>query len=553
MAAATNLNISSSSSKIDSLIDPWIYERVHSWGYPESSEKIRITETRIATQLKIAVLDSEISALQSQIDSRQSQKDILDHQLSRCNSLFAPIRRLPEELLLEIFKHFTPDPTSLYLDHAVLCEELNRGGFRMLVLSASPRNVLQQVCRFWKSLVLHTPSMWTNLSFELLSDVKIIEEHAHPLSCTLDVLLTRSKQLPLDIDIEIGMHWVEAGVCLLPLLKECHRWRNLALCVSRAQLEDEAFQCFVEKLEWLESLSIRVFLDSNRPVRCFWFSKAPRLRSVVQRGSPLGRFPLPWGQLETLSARSHALNATVSGTLGSILSSPTLRSLEVGFFDYPDELGTTLFVQSLSVHEPDDLQYLSPINFPNLTELILFANAEYSAEFFSLVAAKLESLTFTRDFRTDDQPFYGDIFDDAVCFPRLTKLVIDRSHFQARIDWQNVVAPKQFPKLEGLIVSLTMEHFVDDWIELLCAFVDILQTHSDQLSLGAPPAPYCLAPEHVEITALAPQHSFLPHQVHIIRRLRKQGVQIRLCESGWIEKKEIEAEDIDIWLAREGM
>jgi len=204
-AATKGLNISSSSSsKTDSLIDPWTHERVHSWGLPESSEKIRITETRIATQRKIAVLNSKISALQSQIDSRQSQKDILDHQLSRCRSLLAPIRRLPEELLLEIFKHLIPHPIDLYLDDVNAREELNRGGFRMLVLSTSPRNVLQQVCRLWKSLVLHTPSMWTNLAFDRLLEDQIITEHAYPSSCTLDELLARSKQLPLDIDIEIG-------------------------------------------------------------------------------------------------------------------------------------------------------------------------------------------------------------------------------------------------------------------------------------------------------------------------------------------------------------
>jgi len=272
---------------------------------------------------------------------------------------------------------------------------------------------------------------------------------------------------------------------------------------------------------------------------------------MIQDGSPLGRFPLPWGQLETLSARGYTLTATVSGTLGSILSSPILRSLEVGFFDYPDELGTALFVQYLSVHEPDDLKFLSPISFPNLSELILFEYVQCNAEFFSLVAPKLESLTFTREFRTDNEPFFGDFFDNDVCFPMLTKLVIDRSHFETRIDWQNAVVSKRFPKLERLIVSLTMEPSVDDWIELPSAFADPLQIHSDQLNLGAPHTPYCFAPEHVEITALAPQPSFLLRQIEVICRLRTRGVQIRLCKSFWTGKKEIE--DIDIWLFREGI
>lgn len=75
------------------------------------------------------------------------QNDRLEKKLSALQSLFAPIRRLPPEILVEIFRNYL----SPVLDHPTI------------QLSPTPRT-LGSICSFWRTTTLSSPILWTHVS-----------------------------------------------------------------------------------------------------------------------------------------------------------------------------------------------------------------------------------------------------------------------------------------------------------------------------------------------------------------------------------------------------
>jgi hypothetical protein len=67
-------------------------------------------------------------------------------------SLFAPVRRLPSEILLEIFRQYIAPPQADHLPHQV-----------------SPL-VLASVCAFWRSTALSSPTLWAHVKISAQGD-----------------------------------------------------------------------------------------------------------------------------------------------------------------------------------------------------------------------------------------------------------------------------------------------------------------------------------------------------------------------------------------------
>ncbi|KAE9401964.1 hypothetical protein BT96DRAFT_817190, partial [Gymnopus androsaceus JB14] len=120
---------------------------------------------------------AEIANLQSRILSIQGKKDRLEAHLRAYASLVAPIRRVPDEILGEIFEYYCSSPCALYL---------NGTGNGPLIVSA--------VCSHWRSIVHSTPSLWSRISLRLGPE-------SAPRSI-LQLFLDRSKEVPLELVVD---------------------------------------------------------------------------------------------------------------------------------------------------------------------------------------------------------------------------------------------------------------------------------------------------------------------------------------------------------------
>ncbi|KAJ6537726.1 hypothetical protein B0H19DRAFT_961923, partial [Mycena capillaripes] len=113
---------------------------------------------------ELARYDREIaqSALKK-LERLEVQRQTFQVQYEACSSLLAPIRRLPSEILVEIFgicwESFTPYVEDIDLRTLSLSTEMAR-------LAHAPLLTLSQVCLRWHRIALGTPALWGRLDLE---------------------------------------------------------------------------------------------------------------------------------------------------------------------------------------------------------------------------------------------------------------------------------------------------------------------------------------------------------------------------------------------------
>ncbi|KIK69369.1 hypothetical protein GYMLUDRAFT_214495, partial [Collybiopsis luxurians FD-317 M1] len=118
--------------------------------------------------------DNEISRLENQLLFLRAQQKRVQKKATVLRSLLAPIHRLPNELLTQIFDHICENPTV----HRRY--ELSKAPFR-----------LSAVCSRWRSLCLSYSKMWSIFAVECSKGCK--------LRTAVDLYLERSKQQPLTL------------------------------------------------------------------------------------------------------------------------------------------------------------------------------------------------------------------------------------------------------------------------------------------------------------------------------------------------------------------
>ncbi|KAJ6542869.1 hypothetical protein B0H19DRAFT_885237, partial [Mycena capillaripes] len=87
--------------------------------------------------------ENEIPRLRAQLARAEADYDALKQHYSDVHSLLAPIRRLPSEILVQIFEECEGPPQN-----------------QMAHLAQKPLLVVSQVCARWHEIVLGTPTFW---------------------------------------------------------------------------------------------------------------------------------------------------------------------------------------------------------------------------------------------------------------------------------------------------------------------------------------------------------------------------------------------------------
>lgn len=198
----------------------------------EEEERIRPTLEKL--QAQAAILQQQIAqhsrdydtrTLQSRQDTQVAVLDIkgkilaLEQEINHATSLLAPIRRLPTEMLTEIFTVATTEYS---------CSALQ----------------LTHVCRSWRSALLAVSRIWSKVKVGPRTSTEKIE-----------CLLERSGRVPLDVELDTES---DAMSCLpesclpysalVPLAGTAVRWRKLTICSFPKEeklLELEAFGVFL--------------------------------------------------------------------------------------------------------------------------------------------------------------------------------------------------------------------------------------------------------------------------------------------------------------------
>ncbi|KAF7300381.1 hypothetical protein HMN09_00921400 [Mycena chlorophos] len=228
-------------------------------------------------------------------------------------SVAAPIRKLPVELLAEVFELLTPawparrtgngedaagDPT----------DEVDRLRKGWLIS-------LSQVCCHWRHVALTTPRLWAPIAIES----GLWKDPSCPLSpaALLDLVqlsITRSAHAPLTLRVITDNIDENAEAIFNLLTPHSARWREVDIRVDRSNLW--LLDCVKGRLGMLEKLGLH-----TRAAQIEMFAEAPRLREVVFWGYSTCALSLPYGTLSTFRACGGPMETTTSLTFLSPLSS----------------------------------------------------------------------------------------------------------------------------------------------------------------------------------------------------------------------------------------
>ncbi|KAG7451303.1 uncharacterized protein BT62DRAFT_926978 [Guyanagaster necrorhizus] len=217
-------------------------------------------------------LDFELELCRQTVQRLQNEEDSVQVSLDSQRSALSPIRRLPLEILSEIFKLCLP-------------------GSYIIPKSRSAPLLLTQVCGSWRRLALSIPQLWSSIS------VEVTVQRCRPPLPLIELWLQRSMTQPLSFAIteleqedarEIADP-VTAASILKTFVPAHHRWASVKLEYhdwrwpsGLEQLPQDALLDSLEKLDlqreyWFKDdfPDLKRILQASRLHDLTWHSRSP--------------------------------------------------------------------------------------------------------------------------------------------------------------------------------------------------------------------------------------------------------------------------------------
>ncbi|KAJ7218187.1 hypothetical protein C8J57DRAFT_1482851 [Mycena rebaudengoi] len=215
---------------------------------------------------------------------------------SETGSIYAPVRRLPTEILVHIFSLHsdtftpafkTPFPTRLQYEFEAELDRL--ANIHLLTLS--------RVCGQWHRIVMDTPALWSTFSLN-----GVLWSSPYRLEKAMTLLgagLARTGTAPIEVRIFDDMGARPLAPLVFELLaKHSHCWRTAEFCCS---IEGIDLSVLKGKLHILQRLEIDIWNMRPGHTAINFFDSASRLDTLIVPGSLLGKIgAIPFNQLTGL-------------------------------------------------------------------------------------------------------------------------------------------------------------------------------------------------------------------------------------------------------------
>ncbi|KAJ6583097.1 hypothetical protein DFH09DRAFT_1029548 [Mycena vulgaris] len=180
---------------------------------PLDDECQRIRDLLVAPMQEVADITPEIIRVQAHLDQLTRRRDHLTEFIDSHLALVSPARKLPHDILREIFK----------------VSSIPSSGYPTLCNIESPLQ-LSQVCRDWRVLALAMPDLWNSLQVVVNTAAPIQETRVEGLNDGLKEWLRRSRSLPLTIIVTcISDEFGNPLIFLQTLTEASRRWRHVRL------------------------------------------------------------------------------------------------------------------------------------------------------------------------------------------------------------------------------------------------------------------------------------------------------------------------------------
>ncbi|KAJ7457849.1 hypothetical protein FB451DRAFT_589516 [Mycena latifolia] len=267
---------------------------------PQDDEIPAIQCILAETAVRVKGLDDEIADLQKALDKLTEERDRLNAYVDAHQALLSPVRRLPLDIIHEIF---------------VACLPM----YRNCAMSAMEAPVLLgRICSSWRTISLSIPRLWSRLhivepSFPFESSPILVEEKLEQILAVTSAWLRRSGQCALSISLHSELN----APGLIPPVHDrlakaivpfSSRWEHITFVTSSPALA--TFSHFTAAdVPMLKSIAVRLYdphtVDAANKIQ--WSSwglfQAPDVSSVgisLNSYNPL-ELPLRWSRLTNLS------------------------------------------------------------------------------------------------------------------------------------------------------------------------------------------------------------------------------------------------------------
>ncbi|KAJ7289556.1 hypothetical protein C8J57DRAFT_1213890 [Mycena rebaudengoi] len=262
-----------------------------------------------STPFELARYDEKISRVQNQLISFMRERDELRAYAAGCASVFSPIRRVPNEVLVEIFA-MCSQPSEISAGTTPQ-EEIYR-------LRKQDLSRLLQVCSYWNHVVMST-SQYRAIVRDILT-----------------TSLRRGGSFPLQISVYAGHDAQQHQWGFELLSQHSHRWRRVSLALSLPFL---TFLASARgRFPLLEELEINGW--DRWPENPDIFAIAPRLTTLTLNISARHippNLPLPWEQLMKIKC-CHFVTAWLPNILPFLARLPIGAELQLQIGGYASPL-----------------------------------------------------------------------------------------------------------------------------------------------------------------------------------------------------------------------
>ncbi|KAJ7218715.1 hypothetical protein C8J57DRAFT_273803 [Mycena rebaudengoi] len=247
---------------------------------PPDAEVPAIRDIIADEQSRLLDLDTQIAALRKILEPLVDERNATADKILRHQSVISVARRIPPEILGEIFLLTLPSQETMW--HTTSC------------VDSSPW-LVGRICSRWRKIALDLPELWTTVSIHKLSE----GTDAHPslLLYRLEMLLQRSANQPLHLHLGFPPSYLAALTSVEVhevLVDSSLRWETVQ-AASIWFSPDGPMDRIKGRLDNLKSLS---FFDS--PPHGELFADAPQLRRLISTEAFASDFP--WTQLTYLDS-----------------------------------------------------------------------------------------------------------------------------------------------------------------------------------------------------------------------------------------------------------
>ena len=174
MSSAPSRCSASSVSETDEIYPSISAEMLNSNAVYSASQRREYAKTIRDMEVEMSRLDDEMSRLQQPMDHLANVRQKLQRSLDEHRSIAAPIRRIPQEILSEIFLHCLMDSSN---------------SFNVTIAPL----LLTFVCSRWRTVAIFTPRLWSSISLDVVSGTTEM----------LQTWLSRSGMSPLKLVIDL--------------------------------------------------------------------------------------------------------------------------------------------------------------------------------------------------------------------------------------------------------------------------------------------------------------------------------------------------------------